>query len=172
MLLNRKLPLPLCDSPLTQMESDSDIAAICDALLSLSDAYFGNEKKIVSHLLMACLGYLRDWCHPSQQTMENLTVLLKAAQMKDGESPLDNLFSEMQSDCKKKSTSQESTPAWEPSALKRKDGLTPRDTNGIDATEDFSLSQYLLFRQKRGTLPKGFLTPLLTVLEKEIQDAR
>lgn len=93
---------------------------------------------------MACLGYLRDWCEPSQRTIGNLISLLDAALPKDNEThtTLDNLFYEMKSGCKRVKSEDGITTLWEPSALSRCDGLTPRDSNGIDVSEDFSLTCY------------------------------
>ena len=65
--MNEYLPERLAANPLQAMESDSDIEAIADAVISASvlrdecdgDAAFKNSAR---QLLYACLGYLRDWC--------------------------------------------------------------------------------------------------------------
>lgn len=82
--MNEYLPERLAANPLQAMESDSDIEAIADAVISASvlrdecdgDAAF---KKSARQLLYACLGYLRDWCSLEQRTVGNLKALLDAA---------------------------------------------------------------------------------------------
>ena len=77
--MNEYLPERLAANPLQAMESDSDIEAIADAVISASvlrdecdgDAAF---KKSARQLLYACLGYLRDWCSLEQRTVGNLKV--------------------------------------------------------------------------------------------------
>lgn len=148
MTLKDKLPDRLKCSPLLTMESDSDIETIAESIVNLSDSDGDFFKKTEKLLLMACLGYLRDWCEPSQRTIGNLISLLDAALPKDNEThtTLDNLFYEMKSGCKRVKSEDGITTLWEPSALSRCDGLTPRDSNGIDASEDFSLTCYEGFR--------------------------
>ena len=108
-------------------------------IVNLSDSDGDFFKKTEKLLLMAALGYLRDWCEPSQRTIGNLISLLDAALPKDNEThtTLDNLFYEMKSGCKRVKSEDGITTLWEPSALSRCDGLTPRDSNGIDVSEDF-----------------------------------
>ena len=103
MTLKDKLPDRLKCSPLLTMESDSDIETIAESIVSLSDSDGDFFKKTEKLLLMACLGYLRDWCEPSQRTIGNLISLLDAALPKDNETytTLDNLFYEMKSGCKR-----------------------------------------------------------------------
>ena len=80
--MNEYLPERLAANPLQAMESDSDIEAIADAVISASvlrdecdgDAAFKNSAR---QLLYACLGYLRDWCSYEQRTVGNLKALLK-----------------------------------------------------------------------------------------------
>ena len=148
MTLKDKLPDRLKCSPLLTMESDSDIETIAESIVNLSDSDGDFFKKTEKLLLMACLGYLRDWCEPSQRTIGNLISLLDAALPKDNEThtTLDNLFYEMKSGCKRVKSEDGITTLWEPSALSRCDGLTPRDSNGIDVSEDFSLTCYEGFR--------------------------
>lgn len=69
MTLKDKLPDRLKCSPLLTMESDSDIETIAESIVNLSDSDGDFFKKTEKLLLMACLGYLRDWCEPSQRTM-------------------------------------------------------------------------------------------------------
>lgn len=94
MTLKDKLPDRLKCSPLLTMESDSDIETIAESIVNLSDSDGDFFKKTEKLLLMACLGYLRDWCEPSQRTIGNLISLLDAALPKDNEThtTLDNLF--------------------------------------------------------------------------------
>ena len=148
MTLKDKLPDRLKCSPLLTMESDSDIETIAESIVNLSDSDGDFFKKTEKLLLMACLGYLRDWCEPSQRTIGNLISLLDAALPKDNEThtTLDNLFYEMKSGCKRVKSEDGITTLWEPSVLSRCDGLTPRDSNGIDVSEDFSLTCYEGFR--------------------------
>ena len=148
MTLKDKLPDRLKYSPLLTMESDSDIETIAESIVNLSDSDGDFFKKTEKLLLMACLGYLRDWCEPSQRTIGNLISLLDAALPKDNEThtTLDNLFYEMKSGCKRVKSEDGITTLWEPSVLSRCDGLTPRDSNGIDVSEDFSLTCYEGFR--------------------------
>lgn len=65
------------------------------------------------------------------------------------------------------------TTLWEPSALSRCDGLTPRDSNGIDVSEDFSLTCYEGFRHAatRETRTSIVTTLLLVLEEVEKEDA-
>ena len=130
MTLKDKLPDRLKCSPLLTMESDSDIETIAESIVNLSDSDGDFFKKTEKLLLMACLGYLRDWCEPSQRTIGNLISLLDAALPKDNEThtTLDNLFYEMKSGCKRVKSEDGITTLWEPSALSRCDGLTPRDS--------------------------------------------
>lgn len=72
MTLKDKLPDRLKCSPLLTMESDSDIETIAESIVNLSDSDGDFFKKTEKLLLMACLGYLRDWCEPSQRTMEKI----------------------------------------------------------------------------------------------------
>ena len=59
------------------------------------------------------------------------------------------------------------TTLWEPSALSRCDGLTPRDSNGIDVSEDFSLTCYEGFRHAATRETRtSIVTTLLLVLEE------
>jgi len=99
MTLKDKLPDRLKCSPLLTMESDSDIETIAESIVNLSDSDGDFFKKTEKLLLMAALGYLRDWCEPSQRTIGNLISLLDAALPKDNEThtTLDNLFYEMKS---------------------------------------------------------------------------
>lgn len=71
MTLKDKLPDRLKCSPLLTMESDSDIETIAESIVNLSDSDGDFFKKTEKLLLMACLGYLRDWCKPSQRTMNS-----------------------------------------------------------------------------------------------------
>lgn len=93
MTLKDKLPDRLKCSPLLTMESDSDIETIAESVVNLSDSDGDFFKKTEKLLLMAALGYLRDWCEPSQRTIGNLISLLDAALPKDNEThtTLDNL---------------------------------------------------------------------------------
>ena len=82
--MNEYLPERLAANPLQAMESDSDIEAIADAVISASvlrDECDGNAafKASARQLLYACLGYLRDWCSFEQRTVGNLKALLDAA---------------------------------------------------------------------------------------------
>lgn len=75
--MNEYLPERLAANPLQAMESDSDIEAIADAVISASvlrDECDGNAafKASARQLLYACLGYLRDWCSFEQRTVGNL----------------------------------------------------------------------------------------------------
>ena len=69
MTLKDKLPDRLKCSPLLTMESDSDIETIAESIVNLSGSDGDFFKKAEKLLLMACLGYLRDWCEPSQRTI-------------------------------------------------------------------------------------------------------
>lgn len=175
MTLKDKLPDRLKCSPLLTMESDSDIETIAESIVNLSDSDGDFFKKTEKLLLMACLGYLRDWCEPSQRTIGNLISLLDAALPKDNEThtTLDNLFYEMKSGCKRVKSEDGITTLWEPSALSRCDGLTPRDSNGIDVSEDFSLTCYEGFRHAatRETRTSIVTTLLLVLEEVEKEDA-
>lgn len=175
MTLKDKLPDRLKRAPLLSMESDSDIETIAEAIVSLSNSDGEFWKKAEKLLLMATLGYLRDWCEPTQRTMGNLISLLDAALPKDNEThtTLDNLFYEMKSGCKRVKSEDGITTLWEPSALSRNDGLTPRETNGIDVSEDFSLTCYEGFRHAATRETRtGIVTALLLVLEEaEKEDA-
>ena len=74
MTLKDKLPDRLKCSPLLTMESDSDIETIAESIVNLSDSDGDFFKKTEKLLLMACLGYLRDWCEPSQRTIPLYTA--------------------------------------------------------------------------------------------------
>ena len=65
------------------------------------------------------------------------------------------------------------TTLWEPSALSRNDGLTPRETNGSDVSEDFSRTCYEGFRHAATRETRtSIVTALLLVLEEaEKEDA-
>lgn len=107
--MNEYLPERLAANPLQAMESDSDIEAIADAVISASvlrdecdgDAAF---KKSARQLLYACLGYLRDWCSLEQRTVGNLKALLDAARPSapgSATTDLGDLFYEIESGCKR-----------------------------------------------------------------------
>ena len=153
MTLKDKLPDRLKCSPLLTMESDSDIETIAESIVNLSDSDGDFFKKTEKLLLMAALGYLRDWCEPSQRTIGNLISLLDAALPKDNEThtTLDNLFYEMKSGCKR----------------------VKSDSNGIDVSEDFSLTCYEGFRHAatRETRTSIVTTLLLVLEEVEKEDA-
>ena len=61
MTLKDKLPDRLKCSPLLTMESDSDIETIAESIVNLSGSDGDFFKKAEKLLLMACLGYLRDF---------------------------------------------------------------------------------------------------------------
>lgn len=109
------------------------------------------------------------------ESIGNLISLLDAALPKDNEThtTLDNLFYEMKSGCKRVKSEDGITTLWEPSALSRCDGLTPRDSNGIDVSEDFSLTCYEGFRHAatRETRTSIVTTLLLVLEEVEKEDA-
>lgn len=107
--MNEYLPERLAANPLQAMESDSDIEAIADAVISASvlrdecdgDAAFKNSAR---QLLYACLGYLRDWCSLEQRTVRNLKALLDAACPSapgSAATDLGDLFYEIESGCKR-----------------------------------------------------------------------
>lgn len=157
--MNEYLPERLAANPLQAMESDSDIEAIADAVISASvlrdecdgDAAFKNSAR---QLLYACLGYLRDWCSLEQRTVGNLKALLDAACPSapgSTASDLGDLFYEIESGCKRVISADGITMSWEPTALERNDGTCPRDTNGIRPEDDFCLGCYKRFAQ--GTAP-------------------
>lgn len=157
--MNEYLPERLAANPLQAMESDSDIEAIADAVISASvlrdecdgDAAF---KKSARQLLYACLGYLRDWCSLEQRTVGNLKALLDAACPSapgSAATDLGDLFYEIESGCKRVISADGITMSWEPTALERNDGTCPRDTNGIRPEDDFCLGCYKRFAQ--GTAP-------------------
>ena len=79
----------------------------------------------------------------------------------------------MKSGCKRVKSEDGITTLWEPSALSRNDGLTPRETNGIDVSEDFSLTCYEGFRHAATRETRtSIVTALLLVLEEaEKEDA-
>lgn len=136
-------------NPLQAVESDSDLEAIADAILatqtySQNDPYWVDAGK---SLLLACLGYLRDWCSSEQRTFDNLKALVSAAIYKTSApySDLDNLFYQMKSGCKRVVGADGITTDWEVSDLVRNDGLCPRDTNGIQPSEDYALGCYERF---------------------------
>ena len=178
--MNEYLPERLAANPLQTMESDSDIEAIADAVISASvlrdesdsdieaiadavisasvlrdecdgDAAFKNSAR---QLLYACLGYLRDWCSYEQRTVGNLKALLDAAHPSapgSAATDLGDLFYEIESGCKRVISADGITMSWEPTALERNDGTCPRDTNGIRPEDDFCLGCYKRFAQ--GTAP-------------------
>lgn len=149
--MNEYLPERLAANPLQAMESDSDIEAIADAVISASvlrdecdgDAAFKNSAR---QLLYACLGYLRDWCSYEQRTVGNLKALLDAAHPSapgSAATDLGDLFYEIESGCKRVISADGITMSWEPTALERNDGIRPED--------DFCLGCYKRFAQ--GTAP-------------------
>lgn len=143
--MNEYLPERLAANPLQAMESDSDIEAIADAVISASvlrDECDGNAafKASARQLLYACLGYLRDWCSFEQRTVGNLKALLDAARPSSSGSTitdLGDLFYEIESGCKRVISADGITMNWEPTALERND--------------DFCLGCYKRFAQ--GTAP-------------------
>ena len=127
--MNEYLPERLAANPLQAMESDSDIEAIADAVISASvlrdecdgDAAFKNSAR---QLLYACLGYLRDWCSYEQRTVGNLKALLDAAHPSapgSAATDLGDLFYEIESGCKRVISADGITMSWEPTALERND---------------------------------------------------
>lgn len=132
--MNEYLPESLAWNPLQAMESDSDIEAIADAVISAS--------------------VLRDWCSLEQRTVGNLKALLDAACPSapgSAATDLGDLFYEIESGCKRVISADGITMSWEPTALERNDGTCPRDTNGIRPEDDFCLGCYKRFAQ--GTAP-------------------
>lgn len=132
--MNEYLPERLAANPLQAMESDSDIEAIADAVISAS--------------------VLRDWCSYEQRTVGNLKALLDAAHPSapgSAATDLGDLFYEIESGCKRVISADGITMSWEPTALERNDGTCPRDTNGIRPEDDFCLGCYKRFAQ--GTAP-------------------
>ena len=131
--MNEYLPERLAANPLQAMESDSDIEAIADAVISASvlrdecdgDAAFKNSAR---QLLYACLGYLRDWCSYEQRTVGNLKALLDAAHPSapgSAATDLGDLFYEIESGCKRVISADGITMSWEPTALERNDARAP-----------------------------------------------
>ena len=119
--MNEYLPERLAANPLQAMESDSDIEAIADAVISASvlrdecdgDAAFKNSAR---QLLYACLGYLRDWCSYEQRTVGNLKALLDAAHPSapgSAATDLGDLFYEIESGCKRVISADGITMSWE-----------------------------------------------------------
>lgn len=132
--MNEYLPERLAANPLQAMESDSDIEAIADAVISAS--------------------VLRDWCSLEQRTVGNLKALLDAACPSapgSAANDLGDLFYEIESGCKRVISADGITMSWEPTALERNDGTCPRDTNGIRPEDDFCLGCYK--RSAQGTAP-------------------
>lgn len=120
------LPDRLRSDPLAAMASDSDILVIADTIAERTT--LPDEKKQAAALLLgAVLGYLRDWCPPHQRTMENLTLLLRAAVCKDGESPLADRFYEMHTGCKRPRRPTRSSWSATARSLGRTSRLTARN---------------------------------------------
>lgn len=132
--MNEYLPERLATNPLQAMESDSDIEAIADAVISAS--------------------VLRDECDGDAAFKKSARQLLDAARPSSSGSTvtdLGDLFYEIESGCKRVISADGITMSWEPTALERNDGTCPRDTNGIRPEDDFCLGCYKRFAQ--GTAP-------------------
>lgn len=158
------LPDRLRSDPLAAMASDSDILVIAETVTAR--AALPDEKKQAAALLLgAVLGYLRDWCPPHQRTMGNLTLLLRAAVLKDGESALADRFYEMRTGCKRVRTP-DGKVSLAPSALLRLDGLSPKDENGLAPDADFSLTQYERYRRSGIKDSAGIVAALLAALSE------
>lgn len=170
-MVELRLPKRLSLNPLHSMETDSDIEAIADALISatLEDGDVDDRslfsEPAAKYLLFACLAYLRDWCRLEQRSFGNLAALIRASIPERGctVSELDKRFYEIKSGCKRIDT-EDGTPArWEVSTLERLDGTRPCNTNGIRPCDDFSLMNYELFRQSESAPCRTFTAQSLLI---------
>ena len=94
MTLKDKLPDRLKCSPLLTMESDSDIETIAESIVNLSDSDGDFFKKTEKLLLMACLGYLRDWASlPSVPSGTSFPFLMPPCQRTTKPIPPSTTFS-------------------------------------------------------------------------------
>lgn len=157
--MNEYLPERLAANPLQAMESDSDIEAIADAVISASvlrdecdgDAAFKNSAR---QLLYACLGYLRDWCSYEQRTVGNLKALLDAAHPSAPGSAATDLSRSFGTG----NATGDSDWSWEPTNLKRNsDGMRPADCGGLSPDEDFALMNYKNFKVAAGKTLKSII---------------
>lgn len=141
--LKDRLPTRLSPDPIGRMRTDSDLEVIADAVVGCGAAPDEDASLLLSAnekwLVLACLGYLRDWCQPAQRTLPNLNALLRASLAKadTGRSDLDGLFHEIKSGC-----SRNADGTWGVSQLVRNDGLRPGDTNGVRPSDDYALLNY------------------------------
>jgi len=161
-------------SPLLTMESDSDIETIAEAIVNLSDSDGDFFKKTEKSSSDGLPWIFKGWCEPSQRTIGKPHLPPRCRPAKDNEThtTLDNLFYEMKSGCKRVKSEDGITTLWEPSALSRSDGITPRDSNGIDVSEDFRSPDYEGFRHAvtRETRTSIVTTLLLVLEEAEKED--
>lgn len=162
------LPARLTQDPLRSMWHDSDIEAIAESIIAVSQIDPKENHPLFEtaarHLLAACLGYLRDWCRPDQRTFGNLDALLESALMPVpglSETKLDNLFFEIESGCRRVPAKNGLSIDWLPSPLQRRDGLYPRDSNGICPEEDYSLGHYHQFAQSTAPGSRAVIVPAL-----------
>lgn len=171
-----KLPERLRVNPLHNMASDSDLEAIADAILAAqtdnqNDPFWTGAGKM---LLLACLGYLRDWCSLEQRTLDNLAALISAAVCENpvSYSDLDNLFYQMKSGCKRVTSTDGITTDWEVSDLERNDGLCPRDTNGIQPSEDYALGCYEHFAMSCAPSTRSNVATMVSAILAQIMDKK
>lgn len=147
--LKDRLPARLAADPIGSMRTESDLGAVADAIVEEALGPRHDEYPLWESsgrwLTLACLGYLRDWCPSEGRSTQGLLRLLRLS-LPDGvrgASGLDDLFGQIRTGCSRSAGG--TTTSWEASNLVRNDGRRPRDTNGIQPSEDYALRNYELF---------------------------
>lgn len=144
-----------------------------------NDPFWENSEKL---LYVSLIALLRDWFPESEYTLPNLLFLLSMANAQEEneayESPLDLLFKQIETGRAYRETGAGTGEAetydefkrglrsgeppsewsWTPSRfVRRSDGVCPYQEGGLDASQDFALSNYKAFKTAAGKTLKSII---------------
>lgn len=174
-------------NPLRYVKTDAEILSFVNCLIKntngkkdggSSDPFWENSEKL---LYVSLIALLRDWFPESEYTLPNLLFLLSMANAQEEneayESPLDLLFKQIETGRAYRETGAgagrceaydefkrglragdpPSEWSWVPSRFVRSDGVCPYQEGGLDASQDFALSNYKAFKTAAGKTLKSII---------------
>lgn len=173
-------------NPLQYVKTDAEILSFVKCLIKntsgkkndTGDPFWENSETL---LYVSLIAFMRDWMSDRDYTLPSLLKLLAQAEAHEDDesfkSPLDLLFdqietgkkyvqvdkakqqnekySEVSRDVVRHTTN--SKWEWQPSKYVRRDGVRPADKDGLDASEDFALSNYKAFKTAAGKTLKSII---------------
>lgn len=190
-------------NPLKYVKTDTDILSFVNCFIMNTngdgkpgDPFWENSERM---LYTALIALLRDWFPEKDYNLPSLLTLLSMAEARENDenykSPLDLLFLQIEEGKRfipnDKPNNQPATPtglsrafgnnapqseySWQPSNLRRKDGVRPADKGGLTPDEDFALMNYKNFKVAAGKTLKSIiiscnvrLAPIATAGIKEL----